>query len=42
MALMNAKISQTIWYGFAAVSGFLVLQAYKPKYPYCFANVKRI
>lgn len=42
MALMNAKVSQFIWYGLASGITFWGLTLYKPKYYLCLANVQRI
>ena len=42
MGLMNAKISEVIWYGAATAITFWGLTLHKPKYYYCMANVQRL
>ena len=42
MALINAKLSQTIWYGLATASAFWGMTLYKPKYCICLAETKHI
>jgi hypothetical protein len=42
MALINGKVSQTIWYGLAFASAFWGLTLYKPRYCVCFAKVESL
>ena len=42
MALINAKVSQAIWYGLMGGLTYTALTMYKPKYYFCMANVKHI
>ena len=42
MKVINAKISEALWYGLFTGLVFTGLTVYKPKYSYSFANVQRI
>ena len=42
MNIINAKVTQAVWYGLASTMAFWGLTLYKPNYSVCWANVKRI
>jgi predicted transcriptional regulator of viral defense system len=42
MALINARVSEVIAYGFVSALTYVGLTMYKPRYWYCTANVQHI
>ena len=42
MGLINARVSEVIWYGMTGAITYLGLTMYKPSYSYWTANVHRI